>query len=206
MLTLYFSKGSSAVAAHILLEETGVAYSATEIPIAEGAHRTSEFLAINPKGRLPALQTPQGIITENPAILEFIAASVPDAGLLPPSLYQQTQARMLSAYLCATVHVAFAHGKRGDRWTDDAVAMQTMRDKTPRNLAECAALLETHLVQGPWALGPDYSYCDPYLFLVGGWLAAHGLSLDPYPKLSRHAAAMEARPTTRSVMAKHGLA
>ena len=109
MLKLYYSKGSSAIAAHILLEEVGADYDAIEVSIAKGAHRNPEFLSRNPKGRIPVLQTPDGVITENPAILEYIATTHPDAGLLPKSAFEQAQARSLAAYLCATVHVAFAH-------------------------------------------------------------------------------------------------
>ena len=93
MLTLYYSKASSAMPAHILLEEIGAPYKAIEVPIAQGAHQKEAYLAINPKGRVPALETPQGVITENPAILEYIAATHPEAGLLPDGPYAQAQAR-----------------------------------------------------------------------------------------------------------------
>jgi glutathione S-transferase len=205
MLKFFFSKGSSALAAHILLEESGAPYTTCEVSIAEGAHKTPAFLAVNPKGRLPALQTDEGIVTENPAILEFIATRYPKAELLPSTLFQQAQARALCAYLCATVHVAFAHGKRANRWTDDTSAMHTMRAKVPANLRDCATLLENHLVEGPWALGGQYSFCDPYLFLFEGWMAAYDQSLDAYPKLSHHAAAMRQRPATQAALGVHEL-
>lgn len=205
MLTLYFSKGSSALAAHILLHEVGASFESCEVPIASGAQKAPEYIAINPKGRLPALRTGAGIITENPAILEFIAAQHPQAGLLPETTFQQAQARSLCAYLCATVHVAFAHGKRADRWADDPAAQKAMQARVRPNLLDCAEMLERNLMQGEWALGDHYSYCDPYLFLVGRWMAAHELSLDPFPALETHAQAMLRRPATQIALAAHGL-
>lgn len=205
MLKLYFSKGSSALAAHILLNEIGAPFETREVPIASNAHKLPEFLAINPKGRLPALRTEDGIITETPAILEFIAARYPDRGFLPETVFAQAQARSLCAYLCATVHVAFAHGKRADRWAGDLVAQQAMQAMVRPNLSDCAATLDRHLLQGPWALGSRYSYCDPYLFLVGRWMAAHDLSLEPFPGLHAHALAMRQRSATRLALAAHDL-
>lgn len=204
MLTFYFSKGSSALAAHILLEEIGAPYNTVEVPIASGAHRTPAFFAINPKGRLPALGTNQGVLTENPAILEYLAATHPGTGLLPEGPFNQARARSLCAYLCATAHVAFAHGKRAARWTDDPGAIPAMQAKVASNLAECAGLMESHMIDGPWALGASYCYCDPYLFLMTKWMAAHGIPVDPYPRLAAHAAGMRRRTATQKVLALHG--
>ncbi|APE45192.1 hypothetical protein BOO69_18535 [Sulfitobacter alexandrii] len=203
MLTLYYSRGSSALAAHILLIEVGAAFDTVEVSIAGGRHRTPEFTALNPKGRIPALGTPEGILTENPAILEYIAATHPHAGLIPGSPYDQARARSLCAYICATVHVAFAHGKRADRWADDPAARDAMRTKVRENLLDCADLLERHLLEGPWALGPRFGYCDPYLFLVGRWMKAHDLTLASFPRMEAHSRLMLERPATKTAMQAH---
>ena len=205
MLKLYYSRGSSALAAHILLEETGKPYEVEEISIQKQQHQAATFLAVNPKGRIPALWTPHGPLSENPAILEYIAASSPDAGHIPDGLYKQAQARSLCAYICATAHVAYAHRHRGARWTDSAQAIKTMQQRVPANLADCAAYLETVLEDGPWAIAGRYSFCDPYLFLMSKWMADCDLNLQVYPKLASHTAAMRARPATQHVLAVHGL-
>ena len=105
MLTLYYAKGSSALASHILLEEVGATYAVHEVPIQKGAHKEASFLAINPKMRVPALQTPEGVITENPAILNYVAATHPEAGMLPDTAFERAQVDALNAYLCATMHM-----------------------------------------------------------------------------------------------------
>ena len=205
MLVLYFAKGTSALASHILLEEVGADYAAREVPISEGAHREEAYLAINPKARVPALMTPEGVITENPAILNYVAATHPEAGMLPDTPFARAEADALNAYLCATVHVAYAHLLRGARWADDEAARMAMKAKVASNLSECAALIETHYLRGPWAMGDRFTHCDAYLALVPRWLSGAGFALDPYPKLMAHREAMRERPAVRKVMAAHGL-
>lgn len=206
MLKFYYSKGSSALAAHILLGDVGATYDAIEVSIPKGEHCTPEFLQRNPKGRIPVLETPEGILTENAAILEYIAATHPDAGYVPVGTFAQAQARSLAAYLCATAHVAFAHKQRGLRWATQDDCLREMQSLVPRNMAECAAFLESTLDLSPWALGQTYSFCDPYLFLMGRWLAAADVALSDYPRLAAHRDAMLARPATQAALTAHDLA
>jgi glutathione S-transferase len=205
MLKLYYSKGSSALAAHILLNEVGAAFEAVEISIPKGQHLSPEFIEKNPKGRVPSFETPDGVLTENPAILEYIAATHPQSSTLPTGHFAQAQARSLAAYLCATVHVAFAHKQRGLRWASQDGSISDMRSMVPSNLKECAALLEQGLNLDQWALGATYTYCDPYLFLVGQWLAAADIPIQEYPKLAKHRATMLDRPATQAAFSSHGL-
>lgn len=205
MLKLYYSKASSALAPHILLEEVGADYRLHEVPLAKGAHKEPGYLAINPKGRVPALGTPEGIITENPAILNYVAATHPEAGMLPETPFMRAQADALNAYICATVHVAFAHKQRGARWADSEEAQKAMQAKVAENMAECAAIIDRHYIKGPWALGDRYTLCDAYLVLVSRWLGMVGVDFAPYPRLRAHRDALLERPATQAVMAVCGL-
>lgn len=203
MLTLYLAKGTSSLAAHILLEEVGASYKLAEVSLHDGAHKDATFRAINPKARVPALATPEGVVTENPAILTYIAATHPEAGMLPEGAYARAEADALNAYLCATVHVAFAHRFRGARWADDPVAIEAMAAKVPANLSDCAALIEAQYLRGPWALGDKFTLCDAYLALVPGWLSKAGMSLEAFPKLAAHRDALRARPAAARAIAWH---
>lgn len=205
MLTFYYAKGTSALASHILLEEVGASYQTVEVSLADGAHKLEAFLRINPKARVPALVTSEGVITENPAILSYVAATHPEAGMLPDGAFARAEADALNAYLCATVHVAFAHKFRGARWADDPGVQAAMAEKVPSNLADCAALIEAEYLRGPWALGDQFTLCDAYLALVPRWLTIAGVDLGDYPKLSAHWAALLARPSAARVMALHGV-
>src|SRR5206468_3292411 len=92
-LKLYYSPGACSLVPHIALEEAGAGFEPLRIPIAEGGHLTPEYLAINPHARLPALGTERGVISENIAVLNFLAdrfeapGSVPrgDVAKRPPS-------------------------------------------------------------------------------------------------------------------------
>ena len=181
MLKLYYSKGTSAVAAHILLHEVGAPHETVEVAIPKGEHLTPEALQRNPQGRVPVLETPEGVLTENPAILEYIAATHPAAALVPEGAFAQAKARSLAAYLCATAHIAFAHKQRGLRWAETDASIRDMQALVPKNLADCAALLENDLALGPWALGDRYTFCDPYLLLMGRWLSAVDVPIGNYP-------------------------
>jgi glutathione S-transferase len=203
MLTLYYSKGSSALAPHILLEEVGADFALHEVPINKGAHAQPAFQQVNPKGRVPALKAPEGVITENPAILGYIAAVHQDAQMLPETPFDRAEAEAFNAYLCATVHVAFAHLARGARWTDDTDAQAALKTKVADNIADCADVIERHLLKGPWAMGDRYTFCDPYLFLVPRWMAKVGVEIAHYPKLAAHHDAMQARPATLTALAVH---
>lgn len=205
MLTFYYSKGSSALGVHILLHEVQADYDVVEIPIPSGAHQSAEFLQTNPKGRIPALRTPDGVLTENPAILEYIATLYPDALCLPVGAFEQAKARAFCAYLCATAHVAFAHFNRGTRWAEQETSLNDMKSLAPKNLRDCAHFLETDLTLTPWAMGDRYSFCDPYLFVFGRWLSMGGVDIHDYPKLAAHRTRMLSRPATQTVLALHGL-
>ena len=133
MVKLYYAVNTCALASHVALAEAGAEYSTVRINFAANEQRSPEYLAINPKGRVPAMVTDRGILTETPAMLAFVAQSHPGAGLAPlddPFAFAQVQA--FNSYLCSTVHVAHAHRMRGSRWTDDPAAIAEMKRKVPQ--------------------------------------------------------------------------
>lgn len=203
MLKLFYALGSCSLASHIALEEAGADYEAVAMSTKDGDQRRPEYLAINPKGRVPALVTDRGVLTETPAILAFIAQSHPGAKLAPlddPFAFAQAQA--FNSYLCSTVHVAHAHKHRGYRWTDDPVAQAAMTAAVPKNEIACFQLIEDGMLAGPWVLGEAYSICDPYLFTLAGWLEGDGVDIRQFPKVAEHSERVRARPAVRKVLAR----
>ena len=169
MIKLFYSLGSCSLASHIALEEAGAPYEAVRTDVRKGDQRKPEYLALNPKGRVPALVTDQGVLTENVAILAWIAQAFPEARLAPTDPWGFAQAQAFNAYLAATVHVAHAHRHRGYRWADEETSFEDMRRKVPQTVGECFELIETELLKGPWVLGEQYSICDGYLFTMLMW-------------------------------------
>jgi glutathione S-transferase len=135
-------------------------------------------LRINPKGRVPALVTDRGILTESPAMLAFIAQSFPQARLAPlDDAFAFAQVQAFNLYLCATRHVAHAHRMRGHRWADNPGAIAAMQRKVPETVGACYDLIERDMLEGPWAMGDSYSICDPYLFTFAQWLEDDGVDM-----------------------------
>lgn len=201
MLILYTRLGSCGLASHIALEEAGADYEFRQLDFTRQAQRSPDYLALNPKGRIPALVTDLGVITENTAILAYIAQSFPEARLAPADPFEFAQVQAFNGYLASTVHVAHAHRHRGYRWADDPAAHEAMRAKVASNMAECFTLIETELLAGPWVLGEAYSICDPYLFTIAGWLEGDGVDVAQFPNVAAHMAAMAERPAVRKVLA-----
>ena len=170
MITLYCAAQTCSLASHVTLEEAGAEYSTVRINFEADEQRSSRYLAVNPKGRVPAMVTDRGILTETSAIFAFIAQNFPQAGLAPladPFAFAQVQA--FNSYLCSTVHVAHAHGKRGHRWADDPAAIAAMRRRVPHSVSACFDLVEQDMLKGPWVMGETYTICDPYLFTLAQW-------------------------------------
>ena len=200
MLALYYSSKSCAYAPHILLHDAGATFEARHIDFTAGEQNGPEFLAINPKGRVPALVTPDGILTENPAILLYIAQTHPQARLAPTEPFALARAQAFNMFLASTVHVAHAHKHRGARWADDPAAHAAMTAKVLSNMAMYASMIEEHYFKGPWVLGDSYSICDPYLALITRWLGDDGVRLANFPRLEAHDALMRMRPSMQAVL------
>ena len=173
-------------------------------PCASIFQRTSSAAPNIPKGRVPALVTDRGILTETPAILFYIAQTHPKANLAPlddPFAVGKIQA--FNSYLCATVHVAHAHKLRGYRWADDEAAIAEMKRKVPETVAACFTLIETEMFAGPFVMGDKFTITDPYLFTLATWLEGDGVDPKLFPKVLAHRNRMAERPAFKKVLAAH---
>ena len=202
---LYYASGTCALASHIALEEAGADYSAVRLDFKANQQQSPDYLKINPKGRVPALVTDKGILTETPAILAYIAQSFPKAKLAPtddPFAFAKVQS--FNNYLCATVHVAHAHKGRGYRWATDETSFADMKRMIPKSVGATFALIERDMLRGPWVMGEQYTICDPYLFTLAGWLEGDSVDLSTLPKVMDHRKRMAERPAVKKVLAEEG--
>jgi glutathione S-transferase len=204
MLTLYYAPGTCALATHLALEYSGAAYEAVRLDFKQQQQRSPDYLRVNPKGRVPALVTEQGVLTETPALLQYVAMTWPQAKLAPlDDAFQLARMNEFNSYLCSTVHVAHAHGGRGYRWTDDAAAMETMKQKVPQNMGDCFELIENQMFRGPWVLGERLSTSDLYLFTLTRWLDGDRVDVSRFPKVADHFKRMGEQPQVQKVLAAH---
>lgn len=200
--TFYTAPGTCALATHIALHEAGAEFDLVKLDMSANQQQSPAYLSVNPKGRVPALATEHGVLTETPALLAFVAQRFPAARLAPlddPFAFARMQE--LASYLASTAHVAHAHKRRGARWADDPAAHEAMRAKVPQTMTACAAYLESQIA-GPWVAGEAYSAVDGYLFTVGSWLEGDGVDMSRFPKLSAYLARVAARPAVQRALAE----
>jgi len=202
MIRLFYAPGSCSLASHIALEEAGATYEAVRLDTRSGEHTRAPYLALNPKGRVPTLATDQGALSENPAILAWVAQAFPDAGLAPTDPWGFAQAQAFNSYMASTVHVAHAHRMRGYRWADEESSFADMRRKVPETMAGCFRLIEEELLTGPFVLGERFSICDGYLFTIADWLEADGVDPKQFPRVYEHRERIRARPAVSKVLAE----
>lgn len=207
MYTLFFSPNACSLASHIALAESGLPYELKRLKFAENEQQSESYLKINSKGRVPALATDRGVITESVAILAFIAQAAPAAKLAPlddPFLFGKMQA--FNAYIASTVHVAYAHFRRYYRWADNQASFDDMMAKAPKNFHDCFQMIEDDLLEGPYVLGETYSVADPYLYLMTSWLPNLKLDRADFSRVSAHYDLMKQRPSVQRAEAEQAAA
>ena len=207
MMKLFYAPNACSLASHITLEEAGADYELVLVDFKADAQLGAEYLAVNPKAKVPALATDKGVLTETPALLAYIAQTHPQAKLAPlddPFAFARLQG--FNDYISSTLHVAYAHIFRGKRWADSDAAVSEMAAKGPSVVAKCFELVETQMFQGPWVLGEAYSVADPYIFVMSRWTTRTDIDLARFPRLAAHQQRMLQRPAVQRALSQEGLA
>ena len=203
MYQLHYSPGSIAMAVAIALEEQQLPYKAVRVDFAAGAQTAPDYLALNPKGRVPALVTDHGAMTETGAILEYLGAQT---GMIPADPLAATQMRTVMYYIASTMHVAHAHKLRGARWADQPSSFDDMRNRVTGNMAECCAYLAQANPFAHFTLGPDLTAADAYVFAALRFAISDGVDLATHPKLSAFMTMMHGRASVQAIKDKGILA
>ena len=166
MLILYYWPGASSVVPHIVLEEIGVPYQRQLVDAAQGEHKSAAYLKIHPHGKVPALAVDGVVITENVAILTYLARTFPEARLLPESIIDEARCISMMAWIASTVHPAFARIIRPERFVDDTAAHPGLRETARRVFWDYCREINGLLDAKAWIMGAQYTVCDPYAFFV----------------------------------------
>ena len=208
MLKLYYSPGACSLAPHILLEESGLPYTVELTAIADGKQRTPEYLAINPKGRVPALLTEEGeILTEVPAISWYIADAAPAVRLLPQGRLAAARSFEWFNWLSGTVHtMAFGQFWRAHRFLDDEKLFPPLQEKGRKNILDNFAYIEGKLTGRSWAVGNAYTAVDAYLLVFFRWGNRIGIDMRAgYPQWTAQAERVLERPAVQRVIQQEGI-
>lgn len=199
-MRLYYAPNTVSIASAIALHEAKLPFEPVLVDFKKSEQTQAPYLDMNPKGRVPVLETDGQLFTETGAILEYIAAITPDAGLAPDHPADAAHMRSAMYYLASTMHVNHAHRVRGSRWADEADSLADMKSKVAANMTENARHVQTHYLRGDYVLGQTLSLADPYLFIVCSWLEGDGVDLAALPDISAFLARMRNRASVRKVI------
>ena len=195
---LYWYPGTCARVAYVALEEIGQPYEA--VLVDKLGAPSSEFLALNPKGKVPVLALGSRTITENPAIQTFLARRHPDAGLLPAGdPIVEIEVLETISWFAAGVHPYVTRLRFPRFFTDQTDAHESIRAVARAQLEEAFAIIEARLEGRDWLFG-EWSLADVHLLWL--WFRATGSGMNgmAFPGCIAHASRCEARPSVATVL------
>ncbi len=198
---LYWSPGSCARVPFVALEHAGAPFELHVLNRYIGDHQTTEYRAINPKEKVPAIVLDGWAITENPVIQTVLARTFPDAGLLPTGDERVvTEAMSMMAWFASGIQPAVGRQRFPGMFSDsDEASLERIRLVARKELEKAFAILEARLADRDW-LFEDWSIIDAYMLWL--WFRAVGSGMDPapYPRCADHARRNEALPAVSRVL------
>ena len=200
MLILYYSPGACSQAPHILLHETGIEHDARRVDLkAKTLEDGSDYLAINPKGAVPALQLDSGeVLTENAVILQYIGDRAAWPEVLPPlGDFRRYRVLELVNYITTELHKRFS-------FLFNREASEEVKSFVRRDLAKKLDWIDRRLGDGPFLMGEDLTLPDPYLFVIARWTDKM-IGLDNWPNLTAFYERMLQRDSVLNVLRFEGL-
>jgi glutathione S-transferase len=208
MMKLYYAPGACSLGPHILLEEVGARFVLSRVDLSANQQNSPEYLRINAKARVPALDDGGFILTEAPAILRYVAARHPAAGLWPWDPREEGRCAEWLNWLSSTLHVAFAQVRRASRYAAEPRAVEDVAATAKKTCGELWHAVDTKIGKGPWAIGERYSVADPYLLVYWTWGRGPALAFDmarDFRHWTAHARRMAGRPAVQRAFATEGL-
>jgi len=202
-IALYYSPGSCSLSVHIALNEIGEPFELRKFATSEKANYSPEYLAVNPKGRIPSLLIDGFVLTEVPAILTYVGRRFPQAGLYPagPS---EAEARCLEllGWSSNTVHVAFAQLFRPERFVLREESYPPVKESGQANFGKCLGEIEARLQKNEYAVGDRFTVVDPFWLVFFRWGARSGYDMrGKYPAYTAWAERMCSRPSVQRALA-----
>jgi glutathione S-transferase len=201
-MKLYYSPGACSLAAHIVAREARLPFDLVKVDLKLKSLETGEdYLAINPRGYVPAIDFGDGEIhTEIGALLQYLADQSPKSNLAPPAgSRERLRVNQWLAFASSELHKSFGPWLFQDEAAEST--KQACRDKLGRRFAELDRLLATR----SYLMGDRFTAPDAYVFTVASWSKVTNIDLAPYPHLSAYLARVAARPKVREALVAEGL-
>lgn len=202
---LYFAPGTCARVPMIALEEISEPFETKLLAFMKGEHKSPDYLAINPSGKVPALITEHGPLTENVAILTYLARKYPEARLLPLGAGAYDDAKVVSdlAWCSSGIHPIITRTRLPQFFCDHEEGRNRVREIAFEAIKPQFALIEQRLSDSPWMLGDTWSVLDAYIFWIWFRLETNErFDMSPYPKFNDHARRIQERPSVQRALAR----
>jgi glutathione S-transferase len=204
-LKLFYSPGACSLVTHIALEEAGAEFEPVRVTLAQGEHLKPEYLAINPHARVPALATDGGVITENIAIVNFIADLFGAEGSVPRGDPQAAaRCNELLGWFASSVHIAFAQIWRAERFTDDRGVWEAIQAGGRKALEKQFDEIETLCGDG-WLVPGHFTAADSYALTFFRWGRRIGEEMGAYPAWAALCGRILERAAVQRAMEREGL-
>ena len=204
-LTLYYAPDTCARVTMIALEEIGLPYEASLISFVRGDHRSDWFGAYNPRARVPTLIVDGAALTENPAILLWLADQFPAAKLLPLTKDALANARIHAdlAWCASGLHPLVTRMRLPHFFCTGPDSGPNVRALAEAGIAAEFERIEAKLANGPWWYGDRWSIIDAYINWIWFRVVGCGFDASPYPLLRDHDRRLAERPSVRRTLDIH---
>lgn len=201
MLTLYYCPLACSMASHVALEEAGAAFEAKKVNIFTGEHRTPDYLAINPRAKVPALRFDDGrVLLESTAILGWIGSAYPERGLLGADPLDRARTIAMCAWFSGTVHPAFARFAHPERLVGDAAGHAALKAQAREVFWTHLREIDAMLADRPWVMGGRFTVADPYALVFYPWGRELGLPVEELANLAAMKDRLIARTAARRAL------
>jgi glutathione S-transferase len=198
-LDFYYATTTCALASHIVLEETGAPFEAHFVKLYREEERAA-YREVVPSGKVPALRIDGAVLTENVAIIAFLARTFPESRLLPAAPLAQARCLSIMSWFASTVHLNRRQARVPARFTADETTHAALAaDGKARFLADLRQL-DTMLQGRDWLIGEDFTAADAYALVFWAWAVADGQPVETLPNFTAHAARVMARPAARRAL------
>ena len=200
-MKLYFAPGACSLSPHIVALELGIPLELVKVDTkSKQLAGGGDFLAINPKGYVPAIQLANNeVLTEGPAIVQYLADQKPEAGLVPPAgTFERVRLQEMLGYINSEIHKAYSP-------LFNPATPQETRDERLAYLKKRYALLDKRLAGQPYLLGDKFTVADAYLFTVTNWAGHVKLDLADFPAIQAFQARIAQRPAVQAALVAEGL-
>ena len=208
MLKLHHFPGNASMTPHMLLEELGVPYELELVDRTRQAHKSPEYLKLNPNGLIPVLVDGDLVLYETAAICLHLADTHPAAALAPP-LGSAERAHFYKwlAWLTNTLQATLLVYFYPERWADEAAAIAQVKAHAEAAVGRMLDLLDRQFAshRGPWLLGERFSAVDPYALMLCRWTRGFARPARGLPHLRPWLERMLARPAVQRTFEQEGL-